>query len=164
MVASQPHEQKEATMAAKPIPEGYHSLTAQLSLDDASKAIEFYEKAFGAEVRERAPDPTGKKIWHAALRIGSSMFFVNDVFPEMGGTKSETSLWLYVADVDASFARAVEAGGKPTMPVMDMFWGDRMGQIVDPFGQKWTLATRKKDLTPEEMKAAEQAFIAQMKK
>lgn len=151
-------------MAAKPIPEGYHSLTPQLSVENASAAIEFYEKAFGAEVRERAPDPTGKKIWHAALRIGSSLFFVNDVFPEMGGTKSDTSLWLYVADVDASFKRAVDAGGKPTMQVMDMFWGDRMGAIVDPYGQKWNIVTRTKDLTPDEMKASTEAFIAQAKK
>jgi len=151
-------------MAAKPIPEGYHSLTAQLSIDDAAKAIDFYVAAFGAEVVERAVDPSGKKIWHAALRIGTSMVFVNDVFPDMGGTASQSSMWLYVADADAAFQRATAAGGKPTMPVMDMFWGDRMGQIVDPFGQKWTIATRKKDLTPDEMKAAEKAFIAQMKK
>ena len=150
-------------MAAKPIPEGYHSLTAQLSVENAAQAIAFYEKAFGAEVRERAPDPSGKKIWHAALRIGSSMIFVNDVFPDMGGTASHSSMWLYVPDVDAAFERAVGAGAKTTMPVMDMFWGDRMGQVADPYGQKWTIATRKKDLTPEEMKAAEQAFVAQMK-
>ena len=151
-------------MAVKPIPEGYHSLTPQLSIDGADKAIAFYQKAFGAEVRERAPDPSGKKIWHAALRVGSSMIFVNDVFPDMGGTPSQSSMWLYVPDVDAAFKRAVDAGAKVNMPVMDMFWGDRTGQITDPFGQKWTIATRVKDMTPEEMKAAEQAFIAQMKK
>src|SRR5690348_6219480 len=106
-------------MAVKPIPEGYHSLTTQLSIDGADKAIAFYEKALGAEVRERAPDPSGKKVWHAALRIGSSMIFVNDVFPDMGGAKSQTSMWLYVPDVDAAFKRATDAGAKVTMPVMD---------------------------------------------
>jgi uncharacterized glyoxalase superfamily protein PhnB len=151
-------------MATKPIPEGYNTITAQLSIDDAAKAIAFYEKAFGAEVRDRAPDPSGTKIWHASLRIGTSMIFVNDVFPDMGGTPSQSSMWLYVADADASFKRAVDAGAKPAMPPADMFWGDRMGQVVDPFGQKWTIATRTKEMTPEETKAAADAFIAQMKK
>ncbi|HEY1958207.1 MAG TPA: VOC family protein [Polyangiaceae bacterium] len=151
-------------MTVNPIPEGFHSLTTQLSIDGADQAISFYEKAFGAEVRERAPDPSGKKIWHAALRIGSSMIFVNDVFAEMGGSQSKSSMWLYVPDVDASFKRAVDAGAKPTMPVADMFWGDRMGSVTDPFGQSWNIATRKKNMTPDEMKAAEKAFIAEMQK
>ncbi len=147
-----------------PIPKGYHSLTAQLSIDGAQAAIDFYKRAFGAEQVDFAKDPSGQKVWHAALRIGDSMIFVNDVFPDMGGTQSNSAMWLYVADCDAAFKRATDAGAKTTMPVMDMFWGDRMGQVVDPFGQKWTIATHVKDMTPEEMKAAEQAFIAQMKK
>ena len=150
-------------MAVKPIPEGFHTITAQLSIDGAAKAIEFYKKAFGAEVRDTAVDPSGQKVWHAALRIGASMIFVNDVFPEMGGAPSHSSMWLYVPDADAAFKRAVDAGGKASMPVTDMFWGDRMGQITDPFGQKWTIATRTKDMTPEEMKAAEKAFVASQK-
>ena len=149
-------------MAVNPIPPGYHSLTAQLAVDDAAKAIDFYKRAFGAEVLDQAPDPTGKKVWHAALRIGDSMLFVNDVFPDMGGTVSNSSMWLYVPDADASFKRAVDAGAKTSMPVTDMFWGDRMGQIVDPFGQKWNLATRVKEMTPAEMKAAGEAFVAAM--
>src|SRR5580658_2789066 len=96
-------------MATSPIPKGYHTITAQLSLDDAAQAIEFYRKAFGAEVIDKAPDPSGKKIWHAALRIGDSMLFVNDIFPEMGGSASHTGLWLYVNDVDASYKRADDA-------------------------------------------------------
>ena len=151
-------------MSAKPVPEGYRTITAQLAIDGAQKAIEFYKKALGAEVLDSALDPSGEKIWHAALRVGDSMLFVNDVFPEMGGTPSQSSLWLYVADCDASLKRAVEAGAKATMPAADMFWGDRMGQIVDPFGQKWTIATHTKDMTKEEMKAAEDAFKASMKK
>jgi PhnB protein len=151
-------------MAVKPIPEGYHTITPHLSIDGAAKAIAFYEKAFGAEVIDRAIDPSGQKVWHAALRIGNSMIFVNDVFPDMGGTASQSSVWLYVPDVDAAFKRAVDAGGKATMPPADMFWGDRMGQIADAFGQKWTIATHIKDMTPDEMKAAEKAFIEQMSK
>src|ERR1700722_1222566 len=110
-------------MAVSPIPKGYHTITAQLSVEGASKAIEFYKKAFGAEVIDQAADPSGKKVWHAALRVGDSMLFVNDVFPEMGGSASHTSLWLYVNDVDASFKRAVDAGAKGKNPPPDMFWG-----------------------------------------
>jgi PhnB protein len=150
-------------MAVSPTPKGYHSITAQLSLEGAAAAIEFYKKAFGAEVVDQAADPSGTKIWHAALRIGDSMLFVNDIFPEMGGSLSNTGLWLYVTDVDASYKRAVDAGAKGTNPPTDMFWGDRMAHVVDPFGQKWALATRVKDMTPEETKQAADAFIAQMK-
>ncbi len=150
-------------MAVSPIPKGYHTITAQLSIEGAAKAIEFYRKAFGAEVVDQAADPSGKKIWHAALRIGDSMLFVNDVFPEMGGAPSHSGMWLYVTDVDASFKRAVDAGAKGEHPPTDMFWGDRMAHVEDPFGQKWALGTRVKDMTPEEMKKAAEAFIAQMK-
>ena len=151
-------------MAVKPIPAGYHTITAQLAIEGAAKAIEFYQKAFGAEVKDKAIDPSGKKIWHAALQIGDSMLFVNDVFPEMGGTQSNSNLWLYVTDVDASYKRAVDAGAKSTTPPTDMFWGDRMANLSDPFGQRWTLATHVKDMTPDEMKKAEAAFVASMKK
>jgi uncharacterized glyoxalase superfamily protein PhnB len=147
-----------------PIPKGYHTITAQLSVENAQAAIEFYKKAFGAEQLDHALDPSGKKVWHAALRIGDSILFVNDVFPDMGGTQSQSSQWLYVADCDAAFKRAIAAGAKEVMAVNDTFWGDRMGHVVDPFGQKWTIATRIKDMTPEEMKAAADAFIAKMKK
>ncbi len=150
-------------MAVNPIPAGYHTLTAQLSVDGAAEAIEFYKKAFGAEELDRAPDPSGKKVWHAALRIGDSMLFVNDVFPEMGAPDpARSAMWLYVADVDAAFARAVAAGGQPVMPPADMFWGDRMGQIKDPFGQKWTIAAHVKDQTPEETEKAMQDMLAKM--
>ena len=150
-------------MSAKPVPTGYHTITAQLAIDGAENAIAFYKKAFGAEVIDQAIDPSGKKVWHASLRIGDSMIMVNDVFPEMGGSQSQSSMWLYVADADAWFKRAVDAGAKATMPPSDMFWGDRMGQVADPFGQKWTIATHTKDMTPEEMKTAQDAFVASMK-
>ena len=152
-------------MAVQPIPEGYHTVTPSLTIDGAAEAISFYEKAFGAQVVDSAPDPSGKKIWHAALRIGDSMVFVNDTFPEMGSPEpSRTRLWLYVPDVDASFARAVAAGAQVTMPPADMFWGDRMGGVQDPFGQKWTIATKVKNLTPEELQQAQAAVIAEMQK
>jgi uncharacterized glyoxalase superfamily protein PhnB len=150
-------------MAVQPIPAGYHTITAQLAIDGADKAIAFYERAFGAEVLDKAKDPSGAKVWHAALRIGSSMLFVNDVFPEMGGAESQSSLWLYVPDVDASFKRAVDAGAKATTPPTDMFWGDRMAHVIDPFGQKWAIATHVKDMTPEEMQKAQDEMIAKMK-
>jgi uncharacterized glyoxalase superfamily protein PhnB len=154
----------EDAMAAKPIPEGFHTITPQLAIDRAAEAIEFYKKAFGAEEISRALDPSGKKIWHAELKIGNSIFFVNDVFPDMGGAANHSSMWLYVPDVDAGFARATAAGAKAAMPVADMFWGDRIGQVKDPYGNSWTIATHKKDLTPEEMKKAESDFVASMKK
>jgi PhnB protein len=141
-------------MSVKPIPEGYRTITAQLSIEGASKAIEFYKKAFAAEEIDRAMDPSGEKIWHAALRIGDSMIFVNDVFPNMGGAQSQSSMWLYVNDTDAWFKRAVDAGARVGMPPGDMFWGDRMAQVVDPFGQKWTMATHVKDVSPSEMQEA----------
>lgn len=152
-------------MSVKFIPSGYHTITTQLSIDGAAAAIDFYKKAFGTEsIGDVSIDPSGKKVWHSALRIGDTIIFVNDVFPDMGGTASQSSMWIYVTDCDASFKRAVDAGAKQGMPPMDMFWGDRMGQVTDPYGQKWTIATHIKDMTPEEMKAAEAAFVAQMQK
>lgn len=149
---------------AKAIPEGLHSLTPQLSVDGADKAIAFFQRAFGAELQHRAPDPSGKKVWHAQLRIGNSALFVNDVFPEMGGRAQPASLWLYVDGVDAAFKRAVDAGATVKMPLMDMFWGDRTGTVQDPFGNQWNLAQHMKDMTPQEMQKAQDEFVAQMAK
>jgi uncharacterized glyoxalase superfamily protein PhnB len=150
-------------MSTQPVPAGYHTITAQLTIDGAEKAIAFYQKAFGAEVLDKAIDPSGTKVWHAVLRIGESNIFVNDCFPEMGGEVSRSGLWLYVTDTDAWYRRAVEAGATGTQPPADMFWGDRMAHVKDPFGQTWAIATHVKDMTPAEMKAAEDAFKAQMK-
>jgi len=148
----------------KAVPEGMHTLTAQLGLDNAAEAIELYKKAFGAEELDRAPDPSGKKIWHAMLRIGDSMLFVNDIFPEMGGGKQTGILWLYTDGVDQWFKRATDAGMQVKMPLMDMFWGDRMGQVTDKFGVTWCLSQRVKDMTKEEMKKAGEEFAKSMKK
>ena len=148
----------------KAVPEGMHTITPQLAIDGCDKAIDWYKKAFGAELLSRAPDPSGNKVWHASMKIGNSVFFLNDVFPEMGGGVQTASLWLYADNVDSWWKRAVDAGGKVTMPIADMFWGDRLGQIADPFGNKWNLAQHLKDLTPDEMKKAQDAFVASMKK
>src|SRR3712207_3576112 len=130
-------------MGTKPIPEGYRSVTPVLAVDDASAAIEFWKRAFGANERLRMPTPDGK-IAHAELEIGDAMIMTADPFPglssttppkELGGTSS--AVFLYVEDVDAVVRSAVEAGAEVTMPVEDQFWGDRFGQVRDPFGHIW---------------------------
>lgn len=152
-----------------PIPAGYHTITPYITVNDGRGAIEFYKKAFGAEILDSAGHPTGK-IMHAALRIGDSIFFLSDEFPEMQGSKSPktvgtatASLWLYVENCDTAIKRATDAGATTKMPPADMFWGDRFGQVTDPFGHTWSIATHIKDMTPEEQKKAQQAFEAQMK-
>lgn len=149
----------------KPIPSGFHTLTPHLVVKDASQAIEFYKKAFNAEEISRAPAPDGKSLMHADLKIGDSRFFLVDEFPEMdfrgpqsiGGTP--VTIHMYVEDVDAAFSKAVAAGAQVRMPLADMFWGDRYGLLVDPFGHAWSLATHKEDLTPEDIgKRAQAAF------
>jgi PhnB protein len=143
-------------MSAKPIPEGYHTLTPSLAVDDAAQAIEFYKQAFGATERARMPAPDGR-IAHAELEIGDSLLTLADTFDQsalkppsqLGGTTG--SILLYVEDVDAFVDHAVDAGATVTMPVEDMFWGDRYGQVTDPFGHVWQVATHKEDLTPDEM-------------
>ena len=151
---------------AKPIPEGYHTLTPSLAVDDASAAIEFYKRAFGARERVRMDGPNGT-IAHAELEIGDSVLMLSDPFPqattrppkELGGTAS--SVMMYVEDVDAAVQRAVDAGATITMPVDDQFWGDRFGSVLDPFGHSWAIATHVEDVPPEEMAArAEQAMAA----
>lgn len=152
----------------KPIPTGYHSITPALTVRDADKAIEFYKRALGAEERMRFLGPDGKSIMHAEIKIGDSIIFLGEERPDMGchgpqGLGGTTvSLYLYVQDVDKAFTRAVTAGAKTKMPVADMFWGDRCGQVTDPFGHNWTIATHKEDLTLEEIYKRGQAFFAQM--
>jgi PhnB protein len=145
---------------AQPIPEGLRTVTPQLTIDGCAEAIEFYKKAFGAIEIRRAPDPSGKKIWHAELQLGDSVIFVNDAFPEMGSTADSTTLWVYGEGVDAAFDRAVGAGAKVKMPLADMFWGDRMGAVVDAWGNRWILAQHVKDMSPEEIKRASEETAA----
>ncbi|QCP52260.1 VOC family protein [Trinickia violacea] len=148
-----------ASSAVKPIPEGMHSLTPHLVCAGAAEAIAFYIKAFNAIEGVRLPAPNGK-IMHASLKIGDSTLFLFDEMPEHGalGPKSlkgsPVTIHLYVENVDATVERAVAAGAKVTMPVADMFWGDRYGQIEDPFGHRWSVATHVRDVSPEEMQKA----------
>lgn len=154
---------------AHPIPEGYHALTPHLVIKGASEAIEFYKKAFGAQEVCRMPFPPGPdgqpKVGHAELQIGDSKLFLADEFPEYGSTGpsggSPVTIHLYVTDADAAFARAVEAGATVGMPLMDMFWGDRYGKLIDPFGHHWSIAEHLEDLTPEQMQERMAAAMAE---
>jgi PhnB protein len=153
-------------MPVKPIPEGYHTVTPYLTVDDSASAIEFYKKAFGAKERGRMEAPGGK-IGHAELEIGDSIVMLADAFPQsttkspkqLGGTSA--SVFLYVEDVDGVVKRAVDAGATVTMEVADQFWGDRFGSVMDPFGHSWAMATHIEDVPPEEMaERAKQAMAA----
>ncbi len=142
---------------AKPIPDGMHSLTPHLVCGGAADAIAFYQRAFGAEELSRLPAPDGR-VMHASIRIGDSVLMLNDEWPEMGAVGparlggSAVVIHLYVPDVDAAMAQAAAAGATVTMPAADMFWGDRYGQLTDPFGHRWSLATHQQDLTPEQIR------------
>ena len=150
-------------MGVKPIPDGYHTVTPYLAVDDAAEALEYYKKAFGAKERGRMEAPDGK-IGHAEIQIGDSLVMLSDPFPqsatrtpkELGGTT--TNVFLYVEDVDAFVQKALDAGATVTMEVADQFWGDRFGTITDPFGHVWAIATHIEDVPPEEM--AERAKAA----
>lgn len=145
----------------KAIPEGYHSLTPFLSLKNAAKAIEFYKNAFGAKEIEKHVMPDGR-IMHAVIKIGNSLVMVADEFPEYGcGIVSPSSLkgttmmlHFYVENVDAAFDKAVKAGATVKMPVEDMFWGDRYGQLEDPFGHLWSIGTHIADVSDDEINQA----------
>jgi PhnB protein len=151
--------------AAKPVPEGYHTITPQLTLDNAAQAIDWYKKALGAEEISRSPGPDGK-IMHAEIKIGNSRVMLNDVMMGQKGPLafggSPASLWLYVDNSDALFNRAVAAGAKVQMPLADQFWGDRGGAVTDPAGYTWWIATRKEDLTHSEMNQRAADFFKQM--
>jgi PhnB protein len=152
-------------MAVKAIPDGYHTITPYLMVRGAAKAIDFYKQAFGAKELVRMPQPDGR-VGHAELEIGDSMVMLADEAPgtliqgpeSLGGTA--VSLVIYDADVDATFHRAVAAGGKVLRPLADQFYGDRTGTLRDPFGHIWTVATHKEDVSPEEMKKRMQAAHA----
>lgn len=154
-------------MAVQPIPEGYEALIPSLAVDDAAGAIDFYKRAFDARERMRMEGPGGS-VAHAELEIAGSVVMLADPFPqstskapkELGGTS--VGVFMYVEDVDAVVERAVEAGATVTMPVDDMFWGDRYGKVVDPFGHEWEIATHKEDLTPEEMQRRGEEAMASM--
>jgi len=137
-------------------PDGYHTATPYLIVSGAARAIEFYREAFGAKELVRMPAPGGK-VMHAEVQVGDSRIMLADEFPDMGALSPQTiggtpvSLMLYVEDCDAVFRRAIAAGAKEQRALQDQFYGDRSGNLVDPFGHKWTIATHKEDVSPEEL-------------
>ena len=143
----------------QPIPQGFTAVTPYLTIEGAGQAIDFYKRAFGAEEIARMPGPDGN-VMHAEIRIGGAVVMLGEACPERGsfGPKalkgSPVSVMLYVEDVDAVAARAEKAGAKVTMPVADMFWGDRYGTLEDPFGHRWGVATHVRDVTEAEMAEA----------
>jgi PhnB protein len=155
------------TASVKPVPEGFHTATPTLIVRNAAEAIEFYKSVFDAEERMRMPSPDGK-IMHAELKIGDSIIFLSDEFPNMGGKSPQTlgghsgGVYLYVPDVDDVFQRALDAGAKTAMPVSDMVWGDRYGTLIDPFGHSWGVSTHVEDVSEEEMGKRAEAFYAEM--
>ena len=154
----------------KTITEGYHSINAYLVVRNADRAIEFYKKAFGAEERFRMSGPDGKAIMHAELKIGDSIFMLSEESKEMKAHSPESiggspvSLYVYVRDVDQIFNQAVSEGATVLKPVNDQFYGDRSGYLKDPFGHLWSIATHKKDLSPDELRKAGEAFFEEMSK
>ena len=154
-------------MAAQPIPEGYHTLTPYLSVDDAKTAIDWYIKAFGAKERLRMEGP-GNTIGHAELEIGDSVVMLSDPFPqatarppkELGGTTS--GVFMFVKDVDAVYKQAIDAGASSTMEPENMFWGDRFGSSTDPFGHSWQIATHVEDVSPEELEKRSEKWMSEM--
>lgn len=153
----------------KSVPEGYHTVTPFLSEKNAAKAIEFYKNAFGAKLIEK--HEMNGKIMHAVIQIGNSYIMLADEFPDskcgMSSPQSlkgtTTSFHIYVEDADAMFSQAVKAGATVVMPIADAFWGDRYGQITDPFGHVWSIATRKRNLSDEQVNKGAQELMAKAK-
>jgi PhnB protein len=152
----------------KPMPDGYHTTTPHLTVNGAEKAIEFYKNAFGAHEIMRMPGPGGKGLMHAEIKIGDSIIMLADEHPRMGERSPQSlggctgSIYLYVENVDSVCAKALAAGATARGPVSDMFWGDRVGRVADPFGQEWSIATHTEDLSNEEIGKRAQAFMAKM--
>ena len=148
--------------AAGPVPAGFHTITPQLVLDDAAAAIDWYKRAFGAQEVSRSLGPDGK-IMHAELQIGDSHLMMNDAMMGATGAKarggSPVSFWVYVADADALFTRAVAEGARVQVPLSDQFWGDRAGAVADPEGITWWIASRAEDLSMAEIQERFQAFM-----
>ena len=152
----------------KAVPPGFHTLTPHLTVRNAGQALEFYKRAFGAEVGNVAYMPNGK-VMHASLKIGDSQLMLNDEMPEFGALSplsnagnSPVTIHIYTEKVDEAFDRAVSAGAQVTMPLMDQFWGDRYGVVTDPYGHKWSLASHAKDMSPEEMERGMKEAVAKM--
>ncbi|MFT4636832.1 MAG: PhnB protein [Verrucomicrobiales bacterium] len=146
-------------MAGLPLPEGYHTATPYLIVDDGEAALAFYTRAFGVTETTRLEDPEGGKIIHAEFKIGNSMFMRSNEFPEMGFVSPKTlggspiTLHLYVEAVDDAVAQAIEAGAEVVRPLQDQFYGDRSASLKDPFGHQWSISSHVEDLTVEEIKS-----------
>jgi len=155
-------------LAVQQIPQGYHSLTPSVVVDNAAKAIDFYQKAFDAKEIYRLP--MGDRIAHAELQIGDSRFMLSDEFKDWDALSPKTrggptgGMLIYVPDADAAIDKAVKAGAKVVQPAEDQFWGDRMGTVVDPFGHKWMLGTHIEDVPPDEMEKRGKQWLADMQK
>ena len=154
----------------KAVPDGMHTITAHLVVNGAAKAVEFYRKAFGAEVKGIHYAPDGK-VMHAEIKIGDSMLFLADEFPMPGCPSSPKTLGntsvvlnIYVENVDRLFNQAVTAGATPTMPLSNQFWGDRYGQVTDPFGHRWALGQHVEDVSPEELERRGREAFEEMAK
>jgi len=157
-------------MAVKAVQEGMHTITPHLVVNGASEALEFYKKAFGAQIGGVHRTPEGR-VMHAELKIGDSKLFLADEFPGMGCPSPKTAggscvvLNLYMDGIDKVFDQAVSAGATVTMPLANQFWGDRYGQVKDPFGHIWALGQHVEDVSPEEMeRRAREAFSHMAKK
>jgi len=152
----------------KPVPEGYHTVTPSMTFKNSQKAIDFYKKAFGAKVQALMKAPDGKSIMHATIQIGNSILMMGDELPQCKSAESlgasPITLFIYTPDADKTFEQAVRAGGKVTMPMEDMFWGDRAGSVTDPFGYNWMIATHKQDLTDSQIQEGAKAFFERMAK
>jgi PhnB protein len=152
-------------MTSKSPPTGYHSVTPGITVRGADKAIDFYKRAFGAQELSRMNGPDGS-VMHAEIRIGDSTIMLGDENPEWGARSPQSlggvagSLHIYVPDADAVFNRAVKEGATVSQPLDDAFWGDRYGKLTDPFGHEWGIATRIRDMTPEEMQKAGEEWMA----
>lgn len=153
---------------AKPIPDGYRSVTPSFTFKDSQKALDFYAKAFGAKTLDLFPNMDGKGIMHATMQIGDSILMMGDEMPNQNCKSAETlgnspvSFFLYVPDADAAFKQAVAAGCTAVMPVVEMFWGDRAGSLKDPFGYSWMVATHKRDMSKDEIRKEAASFFASM--
>jgi len=160
-----------AATAVRPVPEGFRTVTPHLVVRGAAQAIEFYKRAFDAVEIGRSAGPGGL-LMHATIKIGESMVMLVDEFPEMQRWVSPDSLkgnttvglHLFVEDADAVYARAVAAGAKVDLPLMDAFWGDRYGRVTDPFGHTWSIATHKHDYTSEEVRKKAEEFFSKLPK
>jgi len=155
-------------MAVSAVPAGFHTVTPGLTCKNAAEAIDFYKKALGAVEVMRMASPDGR-IMHAELKVGNSHVFLGDAWPGMTAAPTPNaapsqSLYLYLENVDAAYEQAVAAGATGAMPVADMFWGDRMAKVIDPYGHHWTLATHVEDVAPDEMDRRSKEWMSQMAK